>query len=96
MSLFEKKQQLSRTQLREALRKASPSIPGSGRKFTRKERVGMEKELFPHKTYGGHISQQDCQRRIRALQKERAITKAYAEKAEIDRTIRFLKREAGI
>lgn len=96
MSLFEKKQRISRSGFREALRKAPPSIPGGGGMFSRQERVKMEKELFPWGKYGSHISQEDCKRVLGKLREKRYRAQTYVEKTKIDRQIRFLKKLGGI
>lgn len=95
MSLFEKKRELSRSEFREALRKASFTIPGGGGMFSTAERIKIEKEIFG-KQYGGYISKEEYQRRLREMALEKARAKTGAKKLEIDRKIRFLKKLGGI
>lgn len=96
MSLFEKKQQLTRSELRQALRKASPFIPGSGvRMFRRQKRVEMEKEVFG-KRYGAHITREDYRKALGRLRVKKSQAKAGKEKLGIDRKIRFLRKLGGI
>jgi hypothetical protein len=91
MALFEKKQQLSRSEMREALRKSSPDIPGGGGMISREERVKMEKEMFPKEKYGSYISRNECEKRIRNLEKEKSAVGTSKERTDIDRKIRYLK-----
>ena len=85
---------LSRSELREKLRKASPRIPGSTKWFTREERAALEKEIFG-KGYGEYINRQEYQRRLQELNREKFRAKTTQEKTNIDRKIRFLKKLGG-
>jgi len=95
MSLFEKKAHLTRTQLRERLRKASPKIPDSSKVFSRKERVKLEKEVFGKK-YGQIIDKGEFRRKLQELKHEKFIAKNSTEKTNIDRKIRYLEKLSGI
>jgi hypothetical protein len=96
MNLFEKKQELSRAKFREALRKSSPYIPGTGGKmYTKRERTEMEKKVFG-KEYGSYISKQEYQRRLRLLERDKYRAKTGSEKLNIDRQIRYLKKLGGV
>ena len=56
MSLFDKRKEIPREELREKLREASPKVPTgsswitSSERFDEKERVGLEKEVFGKNT----------------------------------------------
>lgn len=96
MSLFEKKEQLTRGELRQALRKASPFIPGSGRRtFSRRERVKMEREVFG-KRYGAYITREDYGKALGKLRVKKSQAKTGKERLDIDRRIRFLRKMGGI
>jgi hypothetical protein len=97
MSIFDKKREISRPKFREVLRKASPRIPGAGgRTYSWRERVKMEKEIFPRERFKSHISEIECKRRLRELGMERYRAKTREEKLNIDRKIRFLKEVTGV
>lgn len=91
---FGKKGYLSRIQLRERLRKASPKIPGSTKWYTRQQRINLEKEVFA-KGYGDYITRQEYQRRLRELSREKFKVKTSQEKIDINRKIRYLKKLGG-
>ena len=97
MSIFDKKREISRPKFREILRKASPRISGAGgRTYSWRERVKMEKEIFPREKFKSHISEIECKRRLRELRIERYKVKTREEKLNIDQKIRFLKEVTGI
>lgn len=97
MSIFEKKRELPRSAFREILRKSSPHIPGAGGKiYSWRERVKMEKEIFPESRFRTHISEIECKRRLRELRTTRLRAKTREEKLNIDRKIRFLKEVTGV
>lgn len=97
MSIFDKKKEISRPQFREILRKASPHIPGAGgRAYSWRERVKIEKEIFPKERFQSHVSEIECKRRLRELRIERYRAKTREEKLNIDRKIRFLREVTGI
>lgn len=85
---------LSRSELREKLRKASPEIPGSSKQFTKEQRIALEKEIFG-KEYGDYITREEYQRRLRELEQEKYKAKKTEEKITIDRKIRYLKKLRG-
>ena len=95
MSLFEKKEYLTRSQFRERLRGASPKIPGSSKMFSRKERVKLEKDVFGKK-YGQIIDKGEFKRKLRELRHEKFVAKTGAEKTQIDRKIRYLEKLSDI
>ena len=87
---FGKKGYVTRIELRQKLRDAPSKFSGSGRRYTRQERVKVEKEMFGNK-YGNYISNQEYKNRIRRLEKERYNAKKSSEKIEINKKITFLK-----
>ena len=87
---FGKKGYVSRIELKQKLRDAPSKFSGSGRRYTRQERVKVEKEMFGNK-YGNYISNQEYKNRIRRLEKERYNAKKSSEKIEINKKITFLK-----
>ena len=95
MGIFEKKEQISRSEFRQALRKDSGSIPGSRRRFLRKERVVFEKEVFG-KEYGPLISRDDYKRALRKLERDKYRVKTRAERVKTERKVKFLKKLGGI
>jgi hypothetical protein len=97
MSIFGKKRELSRPEFRQILRKASPRIPGAGgRMYSWRERVKMEKEIFPYQRFKGNISEFEVKRRLKELRMERYRAKTQKEKINVDRKIRFLKEVTGV
>ncbi len=93
MGLFDKKTQISRSELRQDLRKATPHVPDSVRDYSQKERVAFEQGFG--KKYGTLISQQEFQKKLKELSKAKAQEKTGAGKLELDRQIRYFKRLAG-
>lgn len=92
LSIFKGRPYLTREQLREELRRASPFIPGSGGKmFSREERARMEKELFPERKYAHHIDRKEVKKVIGGLESAKFKAKTGTEKLNIDRKLRFLK-----
>ena len=90
MSLFNKKKELSRSEFRERLRKASPYIPGGGGLYSTRERAEIEKKLFGGK-YGTHISEPEYKRRLYELKIERGRAKTTPERVKIEKQIRYLE-----
>jgi hypothetical protein len=87
---FGKKGYVSRIELKQKLRNAPSKFSGSGRRYTREERVKIEKEMFGNK-YGNYISHEEYKNRIQRLEKERYNAKKSSEKIEINKKITFLK-----
>ena len=95
MSLFEKKAEVSRSEFRESLRKASSSIPGGGR-YSKEERVKIEKDLLPENKYGGRVSQKEVKKCVKILGHKRYLAGTENEERNIARQMRFLKKIGGI
>lgn len=97
MSIFGKKKEVTRPELREILRKSSPYIPGAGGKmFSLQQRIKMEKEMFPSSRFSSHISEIEVKRRLRELRTQRHRAKTHQEKINTDRKIRFLQDITGV
>jgi len=94
MPLFEEKKHLRRNEMRRALRSDVGKIPKSGRRYTRREREGMEKEVFGRE-YGSHISRDDYKRAVDKLAKGRHKARG-EERRQIERKIRYLKHLGGM
>jgi len=95
MGLFNKKQSISRKELKSALEKDQGIIPGAGgRKYYRREREKIAKEIFGTR-YGSQISRDDYRRAIRGLRSSVKRAKTPAERKNINRKIKYLKRLGG-
>ena len=95
MSIFDKKEHLTRSQFRERLRKASPNVPGSSRMFSQQERANLEKEVFGKK-YGQIIDKGEFKQKLLELRHKKFIAKTGDKKTQIDRKIRYLEKLSGI
>jgi hypothetical protein len=84
MGLFDKKQHITRPQLRDILKK-TPS-----QNFNTREREGMEQEIFGKK-YGSFLDKSEFNRKISELSAERYKAKTYVEKSKIDKKIKLVK-----
>lgn len=97
MSLFEKKQEISRSELKEALKRASPYIPGTGGKiYGYRERSEMIDKIFPYERFKTHISEMEVKQRLRELRREEYQAKTGAEKIELSRQRRYLEEFFGL
>ena len=97
MSIFAKKKEITRPELREILKKGSPYISGSGgRAYSLQQRIKMEKEMFPSSRFSSHISEIEVKRRLRELRTQRYRAKTRKEKIDTDRKIRFLQDITGV
>jgi len=105
MGLFDDKKEVSRKELRATLKRSSMTIPGTGgKKYTRRERAGFEKELFSSK-YGSRISKRDYKSALESLRKSRFKSvpdegkmrrRTTAEKRSIESKRRFMKNIGGL
>ena len=94
-SIFGGKPYLTRSELREKLRKAEPFIPGAGEEIIpQRERVKIEKELFA-KNYGSYVDKGEFKKAIKKLEKEKFQAKTGTDKLSLDRKIRYLKKLGG-
>lgn len=81
---------LSRSELREKLRKDTGKILGTSRYYSRRERGALEKK-FDFKKYGPYIDRKDAKDLIKELQKKR-IGANWEEKRKISDDINYLKK----
>ena len=95
MSLFGKRDQISRVNFRRYLRKAPSKIPNSGKRISYHQRVDIEKEFFPQGKFGAYISKSDFQRKIRELTRQRYSARP-DQKIDINRKINYLKHLGGL
>lgn len=97
MGLFDKKSDISRPELREALRKAPSSIPESGGKFIPlKERTEMEKMAFPEEKWGKYVSKPEFERRIKQMEKvDKFKIPAGPQRIAFEQKIEWLKKNLG-
>ena len=95
MGLFEKKDSVSRAEMRSALRKTSIDRLGTGgKKYAMKERIGFEKEVFP-RMYGEKISKGEYKAALGYMKKSK-LGKTYGERLKIERKINELKKFGGV
>jgi len=87
---FGKKGYVSRVELRQKLREASPKSPDSARRYTRQEREAFEKK-FDFKKYGPNISRKDVKGLIKGLEKKKVWTN-WEERKKINNDIGYLKK----
>ncbi len=91
MGLFGKKDSISRIEMRSAFRKTPITKVGTGgKKYTQKERMALEKEVFSGK-YGGEISKKDYNSALEKMRRTKS-EKSYSERMEIQRKIDSLKK----
>ncbi|MFC1663843.1 hypothetical protein ACFL0A_01835 [Patescibacteria group bacterium] len=95
IGLFDKNKQIPRREFREALRKASYSVPGGGT-LGRRERVELEKRLFPQKRFAGYISKSEANKVLRELAREESRATNFKDKIAFGRYRRLLKKETGL
>lgn len=96
MTLFEKKQQISRKEFRETLRKKNPVVPGTYRKlFSFEDKKGMEEKLFG-KRINAQASKEKYKRLIREIGRDKYKVSDVSKRRIIDKKIRLLKKLGGI
>lgn len=93
---FKEKEVLTRRELREKLREAPSVVPGTGKRYTRRERVRMEQDFFDRRKYGSHVSRQEFERVVRKLQGQRFRAKTEEARRKLGRAIRYLKEVGGV
>jgi len=95
MGIFDKKQSLSKEELKSAFRKDKGVIPKTGgRKYHNQERAKMTKEIFGTK-YGSQISKNEYKHALRGLESTRNQAKSRPEKEKIERKINYLRNIGG-
>ena len=90
MSLFSKKTQLPRREFREILKKSDIKI-GTTRKLNIKERLRIEKDIFPEK-HGEMISKSLFDRRLNQLKKIGTWETDFIKKSKIHKKIKYLEK----
>lgn len=95
MSIFGKEKYIDRREFRKKLEKASPKIPGSGKGFSREERIDLEKQVFGKK-YGELISKGEFKKKLLEMRHKRFRSGSFTEKKKLDRRIRYLEKISGI
>lgn len=89
-NLFQKRPiGLSRGELRDNLGKTKYDL---NVKMSKQERIGLEKELFSYQKYGTNISQEDVNKRISLLNKEKFQTPHTEDKNKIQHEINLLNK----
>lgn len=95
MGIFEKRQSIPRTELREILKKHSGRIPGTGgKKYFRQEREKMFKERM-RPEYGSEISKDEYRRAVRDLKSAKLRAKTDQERRKIEQEFRCWKEVGG-
>lgn len=95
--LFEKREQISRKEFKENLRRANPIVPGTGRKmFTAAERIKIEKKLF----FGAKLDTSTSKDKYKTIVRRFGVTKYKTpmgpEREMVDKKMKFLKKLGGI
>jgi len=95
MGIFEKRDSLSREQLKKSFGGDSGIIPKTGgQKFSQPQREKM-RDVFGSK-YGGEISKDDFKSAVRELDNARKSAQNPNEKRELGKQVEYLKRVGGI
>jgi len=92
MSIFKGRESITRSEFRQILREDSGSIPGSRRRFGRRERLAFEKEVFDRKKYGPFISKSDFQDVLEQLEKGKLHSETRAERLKRKRRFDYLSK----
>ena len=95
MGIYDKKQSISREELKSTFRRDRGIIPGTGgKKYYQPEREKTARELFGPK-YGSQISKSDYRSKINELRSAQKSAKTPGERKSINEQIRYLKNQAG-
>ena len=95
MGIFDKKREISRKDFKGRLQRDRGRIPqGGARRYQRKEREKIAKDLFGPK-FGSRISKQDYKRVLRGLREKKRTEKKYSEKEKIEDRIKYLEELGG-
>jgi hypothetical protein len=92
--VFGSKPFLTRYRFRQQLKKTSAKIPGGG-VYTQKERMAMEKELFPKEKFGQYITPHEMNRRIKNLKHQIFRSGSATEKIATRKRVKFLEKLRG-
>lgn len=94
MSLFEKKKEISRRDLKDSLRRDSGRVKGGWKKYDSAEREKMANTLFGSK-YGSKISKTDYKKRMGKFEEERKKASSAGERKQIEDKIKYLRQLGG-
>ena len=97
-SIFGGKTEISREELRQKLRTDSSvwkKQVEAGLSFSPEERVKLEKEL-PVELYGDKVSKGDLRSGIERMRQKKDFLKSSAEREQLDRKIKLLKKIGGL
>lgn len=89
MSLFEKRPEIPKRQLKEFFKKTDIKI-GQGRQLSTREKGKLAIKYFPRK-YNSSISQKEYSRSLNALKEQKRQEQDFAKKTKMGREIKFLK-----
>ena len=87
---FRGKHHLNRREIRDRFKKASASVPVGG-KYTEKQRIALEEELFPKEKYGTHLTPPELSGRKRLFRGQIYKARTVAGKIKIRTQKRFLE-----
>jgi len=89
MTLFDKKSEIPRSQLKNILGKSDVKA-GSGRQLSAKQKILMEKKDFPKK-FGESISKAEYKMTVNKLKAEKRNQEDFSQKLKIGKKIKFLE-----
>lgn len=96
MSLFKEKEKISKSEFSEALEKANPILPGTGRRlFSFKERIKMGEKLFGRKP-NTLASKEKYRKFLREVGVEKYRATDISKKELVRKKIRILKKLGGV
>ncbi|MEK7664966.1 MAG: hypothetical protein AAB361_02390 [Patescibacteria group bacterium] len=89
MSLFEKKPEIPKRQLKEFFKKTDIKI-GQGRQLSEREKGKLAIKYFPRK-YSSSISKGEYSRSLNELKKQKGQEQDFTKKTKMGREIKFLE-----
>lgn len=95
LGFFEEKRMWSRSVAKRKFRKGSRLIPGTKRRYHRREVDKMLDKRFGWATHRGFISKEGATRELRNMRREEFRSKTGAEKRKLRRQRLFLERKFG-
>ena len=95
MGLFDKRQSVSREEIKSTFKKSSGIIPKTGgEKYYQEQRDKLAKEALKP-GYGSEISKDDFRKTIRGLEALKKTAKTGQEKIELGKKINYFKEIGG-
>ena len=95
MGFFDDKEKITRKEFKKTLIKKNPIVPGAYKKlFSLEDKKKMEKRLFGRKIEAS-APKDKYEKMIKEIGRDKYKTKDFAEKREISKKIRFLKKLGG-